>query len=168
MTTKTLCYTAIMIALVFLLTFIPKIPIPFGYAHLGDSLIFALPFCLHSRSSAVAAGVGSALADLFGGFPIWIIPTIIIKVIMVYVIVYALREQRYSLSILSWKVFFAILLSSIWMVIGYSVSGGLLYGVPAGIAMIPGLIGEGIVNLIIAYGIITAVRSLLASQSGTI
>ncbi|MUP58989.1 hypothetical protein C3L56_03080 [Veillonellaceae bacterium M2-4] len=168
MPTKTLCYTAIMIALVFLLTFIPKIPIPFGYAHLGDSLIFALPFCLHSRSSAVAAGVGSALADLFGGFPIWIIPTIIIKVIMVYVIVYVLREQRYSLSILSWKVFFAILLSSIWMVIGYSVSGGLLYGVPAGIAMIPGLIGEGIVNLIIAYGIITAVRSLLASQRGTI
>lgn len=87
---------------------------------------------------------------------------------MVYVIVYVLREQRYSLSILSWKVFFAILLSSIWMVIGYSVSGGLLYGVPAGIAMIPGLIGEGIVNLIIAYGIITAVRSLLASQRGTI
>ena len=36
-----LCYAAVLTALVFVLTFVPKIPIPLGYAHLGDAIIFA-------------------------------------------------------------------------------------------------------------------------------
>ncbi len=35
--TKTLCLTAVLAAFVFIMTFVPKIPIPLGYAHLGDA-----------------------------------------------------------------------------------------------------------------------------------
>ena len=37
---KNLCETALFIAIVFLGVFIIKFPGPFGYAHIGDSMIF--------------------------------------------------------------------------------------------------------------------------------
>ena len=79
MTTKQLTLTAVMSAFVFIATFVPKIPIPLGYAHLGDAVIFlAVIFC--GRRIGILSGViGSALADFLSGFPIWIIPTIFIK-----------------------------------------------------------------------------------------
>ena len=39
MRTNKITMTAIMSAFVFLATFVPKIPIPLGYAHLGDAAI---------------------------------------------------------------------------------------------------------------------------------
>ena len=78
-----LCYAAVLTALVFVLTFVPKIPIPLGYAHLGDAIIFASVLFSTRRQAALAASVGSALSDFIGGFPLWIIPTLIIKYVMV-------------------------------------------------------------------------------------
>ena len=36
-TVRELCLAAVMAAVVFLATFVPRIPIPLGYAHLGDA-----------------------------------------------------------------------------------------------------------------------------------
>ena len=36
---RTICVTAVLAALIFVLTYVPKIPIPLGYAHLGDAAI---------------------------------------------------------------------------------------------------------------------------------
>ena len=41
---KDLVLTALMTAIVFLATFVPHIPIPLGYAHLGDAAICAAAF----------------------------------------------------------------------------------------------------------------------------
>lgn len=65
-----LCYAAVLTALVFILTFVPRIPIPLGYAHLGDAVIFASVLFSSRRQAAAAASIGSALSDLIGGFPI--------------------------------------------------------------------------------------------------
>ena len=109
-----LCYAAVLTALVFVLTFVPKIPIPLGYAHLGDAIIFASVLFSTRRQAALAASIGSALSDFIGGF----------------------------------------FLSAAWMVLSYTVSGSLLYGSWAvGIPMVPGLIGEGVVNMIAAYAL---------------
>jgi phosphate/sulfate permease len=71
-TVRDITLTAIMTAVVFLMTFLPKIPIPLGYAHLGDAAIF-LFLCLSSRREAMlSACLGSAMADFLGGFPLWI------------------------------------------------------------------------------------------------
>ena len=48
---RELCVTAVMTALVFLATFVPRIPIPLGYAHLGDAVIFLLALLLIRRSA---------------------------------------------------------------------------------------------------------------------
>ena len=80
--TKTLCLTAVLAAFVFIMTFVPKIPIPLGYAHLGDAVIYLLVLFISRREACLAAAIGSAFADLMGGFPIWILPTLIIKWVM--------------------------------------------------------------------------------------
>ena len=76
--TQELVFTALMTALVFVATYLPHIPIPLGYAHLGDAVIFLLALLAPRRSTLVAACIGSALADLLGGFAIWIVPTLVI------------------------------------------------------------------------------------------
>ncbi|EOD00710.1 ECF transporter S component [Caldisalinibacter kiritimatiensis] len=83
--TKKLTYGGLMTALVFVATaFVPQIPIPFtqGYVHLGDSMVFVAAILLGWQYGAIAGGLGSALADLYLGFYIWILPTLIIKALM--------------------------------------------------------------------------------------
>ena len=84
-TTKELCFTAILTAVIFVMTFVPKIPIPLGYAHLGDAAIFLAVVIAGGRQGAIAAAIGSALADFIGGFPIWVVPTLVIKYVMAYI-----------------------------------------------------------------------------------
>ena len=147
-----LCYAAVLTALVFVLTFVPKIPIPLGYAHLGDAIIFASVLFSTRRQAALAASIGSA--DFIGGFPIWIIPTLIIKYVMVEAVFYTVRPDKREWTLTSPRVFIGFFLSAAWMVLSYTVSGSLLYGSWAvGIPMVPGLIGEGVVNMIAAYAL---------------
>ena len=53
-TAREISLTAAMTAVVFLLTFVPKIPIPLGYARLGDAAIFVM-VCLAGRREALVA-----------------------------------------------------------------------------------------------------------------
>ncbi|QUI24408.1 ECF transporter S component [Vallitalea pronyensis] len=77
-------YTGLMTALVLIATLFFKVPVPFtnGYVHLGDSMIFVAAILLGWKGGAFAAGVGSALADILGGYPHWALPTLIIKILM--------------------------------------------------------------------------------------
>ena len=63
----TLC--GVMAALVFVMTYFPKIPVPVtgGYVHLGDGAIF-LSVLLLGPLGIPAAAVGSMLSDLIGGY----------------------------------------------------------------------------------------------------
>lgn len=62
--------TALMMCLVMIATMFIKVPIPFtqGYVHLGDSMIFLAVLILGKKSGALAAGAGSALGDIIGGY----------------------------------------------------------------------------------------------------
>ena len=79
---KAITKTAIMAALVFLATYIFKIPTPNGYMHLGDCFVFVAVMILGTKKGAVAGGMGEAMADLIGGYTHWVLPTFIIKAIM--------------------------------------------------------------------------------------
>jgi uncharacterized membrane protein len=91
--TKKLTYTGIMTALVFIATFAIRIPIPFtdGYVHLGDCMIFLAALLLGWKYGAFAAGVGSMLADLLGGYPHWALPTLVIKALMALLVALAIN-----------------------------------------------------------------------------
>ena len=47
--TREIVFTGLMTALVFIATFVPHIPIPLGYAHLGDAVIFLLALLVPRR-----------------------------------------------------------------------------------------------------------------------
>jgi uncharacterized membrane protein len=142
-------------ALTCVMTVVPRIPIPLGYAHLGDAVIFLAAIYAGRQEAALAASIGSALADFIGGFPIWMVPTFLIKYIMVIIVwKLAAGDKRISL-----RVVLAFILSALWMALGYTVVGALLYGgIAVGLTSTPGLLLEGAVNVVaaVAAGLIVS------------
>lgn len=156
-TTQELVFTALMTALVFVATYLPHIPIPLGYAHLGDAVIFLLALLAPRRSALVAACIGSALADLLGGFALWIVPTLVIKFVMAE-IVYRVGRRGDAIAPRA-SIIAALLLSSLWMAAAYTLAGAVLYAsMSAALTSTLGLIMEGLVNSIIAFFLLPLLR----------
>ncbi len=83
--TKKLVLAALFAALTFCATFVIKIPTATGgYVNLGDSLVLTSAWVL-GPIGILSAALGSALSDLLGGYPIYILPTFIIKGLMAFV-----------------------------------------------------------------------------------
>ncbi len=72
---------ALLMALVATATLVLRLPTPAteGYINLGDVVIVAAALLFGPWAGAVAGGVGSALADLLGGYAHWVPFTLFIK-----------------------------------------------------------------------------------------
>ncbi len=81
MKTKTIFLTrcAIFAALACVLTIFPKIPMGKGYVHFGDCVIYAAALVIGPWGGAAVGAVGHSLADLISGYPVYCVPTFIIK-----------------------------------------------------------------------------------------
>lgn len=149
LTTKDLCLTALFTAIVFVMTFVPKIPIPLGYAHLGDAAVLLAVVLLGKKQGAIAGAAGSALADLIGGFAIWIVPTLVIKYIMAWIfgIIYKNHHNKFVINSGNLT---AVFLGLVWMVAAYTIFGAILYdSMEAGLSSMPGLALKALLNAII-------------------
>lgn len=149
LTTKDLCLTALFTAIVFVMTFVPKIPIPLGYAHLGDAAVLLAVVLLGKKQGAIAGAAGSALADLIGGFAIWIVPTLVIKYIMAWIfgIIYQNHHNKFVINSGNLT---AVFLGLVWMVAAYTIFGAILYdSIEAGLSSTPGLALKALLNAII-------------------
>lgn len=147
-----ICSIALFMALVCISTLFFKIPIPLGYAHLGNGFIFLASVFLGNPGGILCAGIGSALADMFGGWYAWILPTLIIKCIMGGVVSAIAYDKESKAKILCVKTALALLAGTIVMVLGYFAAGAIMQGnIAAGAAQIPGLLGEDIVGIILFY-----------------
>jgi uncharacterized membrane protein len=131
--TMQIILTGLMMAMIVVATILIVIPTPFtnGYIHLGDAMIFLSVLILGWKRGAVAAGVGSALADLLVGYAVWAPWTLVIKgamgAVMGLFILKAMRKP--GKSILGVPVY--QLFGMIWQ--GFLCSrlfyrGGLIYG----------------------------------------
>ena len=79
-TTKKIVTAALFASLVCVATMIVKIPSPMkGYLNLGDCVVLLCGWLLSPLYGFLAAGLGSALADLFSGYIIYAPATFIIK-----------------------------------------------------------------------------------------
>ena len=147
--TKELTLTAVMSAFVFIATFVPKIPIPLGYAHLGDAAIFIIVVMFGRKVGILSGCFGSMLADLIGGFPIWIGPTLIIKWLMAETFIKIANLNDSNFNYYSPRTVIALLMAGIVMAAGYTITGALLYdSLEAGLTSTPGLLMEGLVNAV--------------------
>ena len=137
--TKNICLTAVFSALVCIVTIFIQIPIPLGYFNIGNALILTICCLLPSPYCIIAGSFGSALADLIT-FPVWTVPTLIIKALMP-LLFHILKKTRLPLiptAAISMLIPFA----------GYTLFGAIIYGsIATGITQLPGLIIEYIANM---------------------
>jgi uncharacterized membrane protein len=73
--------TSIFTALVFVATFIIKVPIAAtgGYFNMGDSVIYVAAILFGPLVGGLAGGIGASIADVIGGYPLFAPGTLIIK-----------------------------------------------------------------------------------------
>jgi uncharacterized membrane protein len=62
--TKKITYTALLMALTFVMTSLVKIPLPTGYIHPGDGAVLLSAYILGPWGGLIAAGIGSASSRL--------------------------------------------------------------------------------------------------------
>lgn len=152
-----MCITALFMAVVCVATMVIQISIPLGYAHMGDCMILFTTYMFGPVVGALAGGIGSALADIFTGFAIWSVPTLIIKSIMPLIAWLFYKKGVKSGGIIavtgkvfSVKVVCGSILSLLFMVVCYVLAGMLLYGsVAMGLASAPGLLLKAAVNFVV-------------------
>ena len=77
-------YAALFAALTCVMTMIVKIPVPAtgGYVNLGDCVVLLAGWVLGPMYGGAAAGLGSMLADLVSGYPLYAPGTFVIKACM--------------------------------------------------------------------------------------
>ncbi|MCC2865429.1 ECF transporter S component [Ihubacter massiliensis] len=154
---KNLCEIALFIAIVFFGVFIIKFPGPFGYAHIGDSMIFLSVLMLGGKRGAVAGGLGAAIADIVSGYTIWALPTLICKVLMALVMGAMIKHHVFGLKGRSlWIV--AAVTGGLTQGIGYVIFWYALFGKAAAIAAVPGLTFQAVSGIIIAFVITEALQ----------
>lgn len=131
-----LAASGLLAALILLLTFAVRIPIPAtgGYVHPGDGAVLYAGMLLGPYGFA-AAGIGSALADLLGGYAIFALPTLVIKGGMGLLSGLLARPGAYARNAL------AFALAALWMAAGYFAVEWILFGFPAALVeLLPNLL----------------------------
>lgn len=123
---KKLCLAGVLAALVFVMTYVPKVPVPVtgGYVHLGDGAIF-LATLLLGPLGIPAAAIGSGLSDLLGGYMVYVIPTVIIKSLVALVAWKVWKEGSWLRAVI------AFVVAEIVMVLGYFAFEAVMYGAAA-------------------------------------
>lgn len=76
---KQLVFTAVFAALCCVSTILIVIPLPNGYFNTGDVFVLLAGWCLGPLYGSAAAGLGSALADIIGGYAVYAPATFLIK-----------------------------------------------------------------------------------------
>ena len=77
-----LVLAALFAALIFVLTKFVSVPTAIGYIHPGDAAIYLAASLLPTPYALAAAGLGGALADLVGGYFVYIPVTFAVKALL--------------------------------------------------------------------------------------
>ena len=140
---------ALMAALACVATMIIKIPSPLkGYLNLGDCIVLTAGWLLSPTYGFLAAGLGSALADVFSGYVTYAPATFIIKGLMALIAFYGFKLLNKKIGNLPSRIISGIV-AEIVMILGYFVFEGVLYGFIPSAVNIPANGVQGIAGLII-------------------
>ena len=147
--TKRIVITALMAAMVCVATMIIKIPSPMkGYLNIGDCIVLLCGWLLAPGYGFVAAGLGSALADMFSGYLTYAPATFLIKGSMALIVFACFKLMNKRISRLPSQIIGAVL-AEIVMVLGYYVFEGFMYGFIPSAVNIPANAVQGAAGLIL-------------------
>ncbi len=141
-----LVMAAMFASLVCVSTMVIKIPTPTnGYVNLGDCIVLLSGWLLGPVYGALAAAIGSCLADVFAGYPTYAVATFIIKGIVALLAFLIYRRRNFILAIVS------SIVAELFMVFGYFLFEWLILGYGIGAAVgIPGNFVQGAVGAVLA------------------
>lgn len=165
--------SALFAALACVATMSIRIPTPGtgGYIHPGDAIVILSGIVLGPVWGLLAGGIGSALADLLGGYFIYVPITFFIKGLValtagiIYQKMRATKKSRYTAVILGGIV------DIVFVAGGYFLCEVMMYGMSAA-ASIPANLIQGVSGLIIAivlYPVLIAIPDInqMALQTKT-
>lgn len=158
MNTKKIAFLGVSTALVFAATQI-RIPIVVGYLNLGDAIILISTYIL-GPLAAISGAIGSALADLIAGYPIYIAPTFIIKGLVALISYGVIRLFRSKKPNIPMRLA-AFVLAELWMALGYLGFESLpfIYGFKTAVVSLPFNLLQALASVIIAI-IITSIPAV--------
>jgi len=140
--------TALMMACVCAATMIIKVPSPLkGYLNLGDCVVLMAGWMLSPGYGFLAAGVGSALADLFSGYMTYVPATFVIKGLMALIVFVCYKLMSKRLGSLTSQIIGGVIAEAV-MVLGYFVFESFLYGFIPSIVNIPANCVQGAAGLV--------------------
>lgn len=165
-TTKKIVMTALLAALVCVATMSIRIPTPStgGYIHPGDALVILSGIILGPVYGFLAAGIGSALADLLGGYLIYVPITLFVKglVALFSGLVYGKMQKNNKIKYVA--VALCGVIDILFVAFGYFFCESFLYGVAGAAASIPANLIQGLGGMLIAMVLYPAVISIREVQ----
>jgi uncharacterized membrane protein len=145
--TKRLVTAALFAAMTCVATMVIKVPSPLnGYLNLGDCIVLLAGWMLSPLYGFLAAGIGSALADVLSGYVMYAPATFIIKGMMalsVCLLHKVISKKKANLL----PIFISGIAAEFIMVFGYFAFEGLIYGFPESAVNMPANIIQGIAGL---------------------
>jgi len=149
---------AIMTALVTVGTLTIRIPNPMGgYFNFGDVMIFVCALTFGPVIGGFAGGVGSAIADMIG-FPVFFIPTLIIKGLEGFLAGLITNKKNVFRDVL------AVVVAGSEMVFGYFLVElyPLQWGFGGALAEVPGNIAQIVIGGLVGIPVALVLRRRLA------
>ncbi|MEI8200086.1 MAG: ECF transporter S component [Eubacteriales bacterium] len=146
-------FAGVFSALILIATQLFKIPTGIGYANLGDGFILVCAYLL-GPAAFFPAAIGSALADLLAGYPVYIPATFVIKGLMGLVAGFLLKNDKVTVS----RKILAFTLAELIMVAGYFGYESLpfMYGPAAAAGSVIPNLGQAAVGILMGM-ILTAI-----------
>lgn len=161
--TKKIVMAALMASLVCVATMIVKIPSPMkGYLNLGDGVVLLCGWLLAPGYGFFAAGLGSALADIFSGYAMYAPATFLIKGVMALVVYACFRLMHKRIGKLPSQIIGGVL-AEVIMVLGYFAFEGFLYGFLPSAVNIPANGVQGAAGLILGVVLVKVFERLKIS-----
>ena len=152
--TQKIVMASLFAALCCVATMIIKIPSPLkGYINLGDCVVLLSGWFFSPLYGFLAAGVGSALADLFSGYVVYVPATFIIKGLMALVAYFSFNAMKNKPGKLPARIIGGVF-AEVLMIAGYFVFEGFLYGFVPSLVNIPPNAVQGVAGIIL--GVILA------------
>ena len=160
--TKQVVLAGLFTAIVFVCTYAIQITLPGiatgGLIHLGNVALFTIAVVFGKKYGAISGALGMALFDILSPWAIWAPGTFIIRGIMGYA-VGSISNGGKSESKSFFRLLIALVLPSVWMILGYLGYNLLLYrDLPAAIASIPGDITQAVAGIVIATPVILTIQ----------
>lgn len=160
---KQLSFAALFSALCCIGTLAIVIPLPNGYFNVGDVFVLLAGWCLGPVYGAIAAAIGSALADIISGFTLYALPTFFIKGIEAFVAYAAWRLMGQIFKKDKWDFIarsISALLGGAGMALGYFLFESVLYGFGGAAVSVIGNLTQAVCCSICTVILVSALRPI--------